>query len=107
MTTQIVTRSQHSNGSSAHRFGGPNRYMVVLVVPDGVEVPYVLRQSVLAKRGIKYFYIGEYYGEHTGPRSTYARLLARANDVRELEERGPCDWNAKADWRREGEGVPK
>jgi hypothetical protein len=87
MTTQIVTRSQHSNGAGGPgTFGGPDRYMAVLVVPDGAQVPKTLNQSVLAKRGIKYIYIGEYYGEHTGPRSKYARLLECAYAVRELQE---------------------
>jgi hypothetical protein len=78
-TAQVHIRSQHSNGSSAHRFGGPDTYVAVTVAPAGVAVPYVLRRDVLARRGIEIRYYGEGYSRHSGPRSMLGRAIAAAN----------------------------
>lgn len=77
-TITIHTRSQHSRGSSAHRFGGPDRYVAITIAPAGVQVPYVLRRDVLSKRGIEIRYCGEGYSRHSGPRSMLGQALARA-----------------------------
>lgn len=79
MTYKIVTRSQKSRGSRVGRFGGPDQYMAVLVLPEGVEEPTALREAVLAKRGITMYRVGEFYGRSTGPRSRYAQCAADAN----------------------------
>ena len=55
----IHSRSQHSVGSSAHRFGGPDTYVAVTMAPQGVQVPKILRRDVLAARGIQIIYCGE------------------------------------------------
>lgn len=75
---QVHIRSQRSVGSSANRFGGPDRYVAVTIAPVGVEVPLVLRRDVLEKRGITIKYFGEGYSEHTGPRSMLGRAIAAA-----------------------------
>ena len=81
MIVQVHIRSQHSVGSSAHQFGGPDTYVAVTVAPEGITVPYCLRRDVLARRGIQFIYIGEGYGGHSGPRSALGRALAKAHDV--------------------------
>lgn len=80
-TIAIHTRSQHSHGSSANRFGGPDVYVAVTIAPAGVQVPYVLRRDVLAKRGIEIRYCGEGYSRHSGPRSMLGQAIARAKNV--------------------------
>ena len=75
---EIVTRGQKARGSG--RFKGPDHYIAVLEIPDGVEAPRVLRESVLDRLGIRKIYIGEYYDAHTGPRSRYARLMREARE---------------------------
>lgn len=84
---QVHIRSQHSVGSSAHRFGGPDTYVAVTIAPVGVEVPRVLRQDVLEKRGITIKYFGEGYSKHTGPRSMLGRAIADAEQfARQINE---------------------
>jgi len=51
-TAYIEVRSQHSRGSSAHQFGGPDTYVAVQMVPEGVEPMSALIQSAADKRGI-------------------------------------------------------
>lgn len=72
-TLQI--RSQHSVGSSSSRFGGPDRYVAVTIAPEGISVPYTLRQDVLAKRGIQIKYFGQGYSRNC---RTQRSMLCRA-----------------------------
>jgi hypothetical protein len=79
LTAQVETRSQHSRGSSAHRFGGPDTYVAVVIAPVGVEIPHTLRGDVLAKRGIEIKHFGEGYSRHCETsRSMLYRAIARA-----------------------------
>lgn len=88
MTCEIVTRSQHSWGSRSG-FGGPDHYMVVVVKPDGTPQGRVANMPLstvnLQRRSWKMRYCGEYYGEHTGPRSAYARAQRRAREIMDYE----------------------
>jgi len=77
----IHTRSQHSRGSSAHRFGGPDTYVAVTITPAGVLVPYVLRKDVLTRRGIEIRYCGEGYSRHSGPRSMLGQAYSLAQQI--------------------------
>lgn len=77
----IHSRSQHSNGSSAHRFGGPDTYVAVTIAPAGVAVPYTLRHDVLANRGIQIIYCGEGYSKNSGSRSMLGQAFARAREI--------------------------
>jgi len=79
MKAEVHVRSQHSRGSSAHTFGGPDTYVAVTVAPDDAVVPRVLNEKILRKRGIKIRYFGEGYKEHDGPRSMLGMALARAH----------------------------
>lgn len=85
--TQIQkhVKSQHSNGSCTHMFGGPDTYVAVTVAPEGVETPEVLRLSLLEARGIEFIYCGEGYSMHRGPRSMLGKALAKANRI--IEEK--------------------
>lgn len=87
----IVTRSQHSVGSSGGNFGGPDHYMAVVTVPygvafDGARTP--LCADRLRKLGIRVQVIGEYYGAHVGPRSAYWRVLMQAMEMAGVERPG-------------------
>lgn len=78
-TYHTVTRSQHAVGSGvAH---GPDMYMAVVAIPDGSEwtPDRYLRRDTMRRHGVRYWYIGAYYGEHTGPRSAYHRLDVEAD----------------------------
>jgi hypothetical protein len=87
-TARVHIRSQHSNGSSAHRFGGPDTYVAVTLAPAGVEVPYNLRRDVLRRRGIQIRYFGEGYSKHTGSRSMLGQAMAEARRFAEQVNAG-------------------
>ena len=80
MATAIVeVRAQKSRGQGAGKHGGPNRYVAVQVVPEGVEPLTSLRLDIAAKRGIEIVRFGEGYSEHAGPRSALGQALAAAS----------------------------
>ena len=79
---EVQIRKQHSNGSSAHQFGGPDTYVAVIATPEGVKAPKVLNRSILRMRGIKYQYIGEGYSTRCStPRSALYRAIDRAEEM--------------------------
>jgi len=78
MNYTLQIRSQHSRGSSAHKFGGPDTYVAVTIAPEGVEVPKCLNRRVLDKRGIQIKYFGEGYSQHSGARSALGQSIAAA-----------------------------
>jgi len=78
MRYEIRIRSQHSKGSRRGNFGGPDTYVSVLAIPDGVIAPASNFRAVMKARGISYTYIGEGYAEHSGPRSMLGQAKARA-----------------------------
>ncbi len=78
MKKQLHIRRQHSRGSSANHFGGPDTYVAVTIAPNGVIVPNVLRHKVLRLRGIEILYFGEGYAKHTGPTSMLGKAIAGA-----------------------------
>ena len=80
-TAIICVRSQHSVGSSSNRFGGPDRYVAVQIVPAGVEPLRCLRSDVAARRGIRIRYCGEGYSRNSGPRSMLGQALAKADEI--------------------------
>ena len=76
----VETRSQHSRGSSAHRFGGPDTYVAVVIAPVGVEMTHALRSDIAAKRGVTIKYFGEGYSRHCDTsRSMLYRAIANAS----------------------------
>lgn len=74
----LTIRSQHSVGSSAHMFGGPDTYVAVQCVPDDVVPLAVLNSKLATKRGIKIVRFGEGYRKSSGPRSMLGRAVAAA-----------------------------
>jgi hypothetical protein len=74
----LEVRSQKSRGSGHGKFGGPDTYVAVQVVPNGVEPLQALNRDVAKKRGIEIHYFGEGYNQHKGPRSALGRALADA-----------------------------
>lgn len=87
-TVDIITRLQHSRGSSAHRFGGPDCY-VVAVVRDLHGEPadkHPLSAHNIRKYGWTVIPCGEGYSEHDGPRSMLFRALEKAEKIAEQIE---------------------
>lgn len=80
-TAYVEIRSQHSVGSSANRFGGPDTYVAVQIVPEGTARLRILQERVAQKRGIEILYCGEGYKRHDGPRSMLGQALARAERI--------------------------
>lgn len=78
----VEIRSQKSRGGSANAFGGPDTYVAVQVVPDGVERLKVLNHSIAEKRGIDIIYCGEGYSrnQQTG-RSSLNQAKDRAREL--------------------------
>lgn len=72
----IVSRSQGRKGGR-RGFGGPDRYAMLLAVPEGVEVPSVLNRARLARLGIEIEGYGEYYSQHGYVRGLAAQVNAR------------------------------
>ena len=81
-TAFVEVRSQHSKGSSSSRFGGPDTYVMVQVVPDGVEPLSCLNHRVAKKRGIELIYCGEgYSNRQETTRSMLGGALAEAKRI--------------------------
>ena len=78
-TAYIEVRSQKSIGSGSGRFGGPDSYVMVQVVPEGVERLKSLQHRAAENRGITLHYIGEGYScNKSTTRSMMGRALAEA-----------------------------
>ena len=91
MTTTAIlcVRRQHSRGSSAHLFGGPDTYVTVQLVPEGVAPLKQLNRKVAAKRGIELIYCGEgYWNRQATTRSALGAAIAKAEQILENHE-GP------------------
>ena len=78
----VEERSQHSRGSSGGGFGGPDTYVAVQVVPEGVERLTCLNHSVAARRGIEIVYCGEGYSRRQKTtRSMLSQARAKAQQI--------------------------
>ena len=74
----LEERKQKSRGKSKNRFGGPDAYIAVQVVPDD-EIPLIRLDAKAAKRrGIQIIYFGEGYIKNQGEKSMYGKALAKA-----------------------------
>ena len=80
----IVTRSQHSVGSSSNTFGGPDRYVAAVVRPADSEPvgTHPLSTHNIRRYGWEVISCGEGYSRHTGPRSMYGMAVARAEQIK-------------------------
>jgi hypothetical protein len=79
MRAIIEKRSQKPSGRWPKQ--GPDHYIAVQIVPDGVEPLTALRDDVAENRGIEIVRCGEYYSKSTGPRSKYAAAMAAAKEI--------------------------
>lgn len=88
----VEIRSQHSVGLS-RGFGGPDTYVAVQVVPDGVEPLKCLNAMVAAKRGIKIIYCGEgYASRQSTERSMLGAAKAKASRIADrINDRAESD----------------
>ena len=77
MQAFVEVRTQSPRGSGRNH--GPDVYVAVQIVPDGVDRLKCLNRTVAEKRGIQIIHCGEGYQEHQGPRSAFGRALSKAN----------------------------
>jgi len=78
----VEVRSQHSRGSSGSKWGGPDTYVAVQIIPDGVARLRYLNRSVAARRGIEIIYCGEgYQDRQKTTRSALGAALAKAHKI--------------------------
>ena len=89
-TAYLEIRRQHSVGSSNGRFGGPDTYVTVQIVPEGVAKLTQLKRSVAEKRGIELVHFGEGYSKHRGSRSALGRAILAAEEFVEAHDAKLC-----------------
>ena len=83
MQAIICERCQKSRGTWPA--SGPDTYVAVQIVPDGVEPLRVLNRAVAAKRGIKIVYCGEGYSNRCGSgRSMLDLARDKAKEVADM-----------------------
>lgn len=75
----VEERSQLAVGSWPTQ--GPDTYIAVQVVPDGVEKLNHLNRRVAKKRGIVIHYIGEGYTKNRGSRSALGQAIEKAEKL--------------------------
>ena len=78
-TAYVEIRGQHSLDERWQ--GGPDTYVAVQIVPDGVERLKTLNRKIAERRGIEIRRIGEGYSEHRGPKSSLGKAIARAEKI--------------------------
>jgi hypothetical protein len=84
VTAYVEVRSQSPKGSSSGGFSGPDTYVAVQVVPEGVTPLTTLNRNVASKRGIKIIYCGEGYSNRQAtPRSMLRQAKAEAQQIAE------------------------
>lgn len=76
MRAVVCIRSQHARGSWPS--SGPDKYVAVQVVPDGVEPLKSLDRRIAARRGIEIHRFGEGYWNRTGPTSSLGKAKTAA-----------------------------
>ena len=72
----LEIRSQKTRGTWPRQ--GPDKYIAVQLVPEGVEPLKTLNENVAEKRGITILHFGAGYYNRTGPQSSYGKALAAA-----------------------------
>jgi len=78
-TAYLEIRSQKAKGVWPRQ--GPDKYVAVQIVPDGVEPLVVLNQKIAKKRGIILLYCGEGYYNRKGPKSSFGRAVQKAKEI--------------------------
>ena len=80
LVAEIIQRSQHSYGSSANMFGGPDCYVSLIIRPENSEP---VGRHPLSRHNVKRFgwqeiVAGSGYSDHSGPRSSLGKAWAFA-----------------------------
>ena len=78
-TAYVEVRCQPAKGTWPAQ--GPDKYVAVQVVPEGVERLKTLNASAAEKRGIRIIYIGQGYWNRRGPTSALGIAIAEAKKV--------------------------
>lgn len=73
-----IRRQPAKTSRTRKPFHGPDTYVAVQCVPDGVEPLTVLNTTAAAKRGITIKRFGTGYIKHDGPRSMLGQAIAAA-----------------------------
>ncbi len=89
-TAYVEIRSQHSRGSGSSMFGGPDTYVSVQIVPDGVARLTTLNCRNAKLRGIELIYCGEGYKDRQATiRSALGSAIVEAhriaNEINDLD----------------------
>lgn len=74
----VEIRSQHAVGTWPRQ--GPDTYVAVQIVPEGVDPLIYLNKKVAANRGIEIEYFGEGYRSHRGPNSALGEAIRTAEE---------------------------
>jgi len=84
----VEVRKQHSRGCGSG-FGGPDTYVAVQIVPDGVERLKTLNTAVAQRRGIKLIHCGEGYSQRCKTnRSMLGKALEKARIITQTINEG-------------------
>ena len=59
------------------RFGGPDTYVAVQIVPNGTAPLKSLNERAAKRRGITILRMGEGYSKNSGPRSSLGQAMAK------------------------------
>ena len=87
MTYNVEERSQKSVGGR-----GPDRRVVIVGTPDGVERPYALDMRILRKLGCRFLHVDEGYSLSVGPRSRLGKARVQAQEWAEAANNGTLGW---------------
>lgn len=81
----LEVRSQAAKGTWPR--SGPDKYVAVQIVPEGIEKLVNLNHVVAEKRGIKIIHIGEGYWNRRGPTSSLGKAIEEAKAIVEKHNR--------------------
>ena len=88
MLHHVIVRSQPAR-TGKRGFHGPDTYVAVVSVPEGIAfnpASTPLQTARLEAKGIRVEYMGEGYGQHSGSRSALGQAIASAQArVRDLQ----------------------
>lgn len=79
MQAIVEIRTKPAKGTWPNR--GPNKYVAVQIVPDGVKPLIALNESVARKRGIVIIQCGDGYHNRIGPNSMFGKAFAKASRI--------------------------
>ena len=96
----VEERTQKATGQWPRQ--GPELYVAVQVVPDGVVKLKALNNSVAEKRGIKIIYCGEGYGRNYGPRSAIYAARRKAEQIADRINNGAVEWDGQVAYLPQG-----